>query len=137
MKTFTLLLILLSLSTFLSAQNTADTIRDYSIQIKGTDVPVKGFEIRKPETAFDLALNISYLHHVSEDRREKCLVLPVVTIDNKPVFEAQLKQLSMNDVKDYKFEAGILPRALFGASGQYGHLEIKKGRRLELPVIKE
>ena len=43
----------------------------------------------------------------------------------------------MNDVKDYKFEAGILPRALFGVSGQYGHLEIKKGRRLELPVIKE
>lgn len=43
----------------------------------------------------------------------------------------------MKDVQDYKFEAGIIPQALYGSSGQYGHLEIRKGLRLEQPVIKE
>ena len=135
MKTLTLILLFMSLSTFLSAQTTVDTIRDYSIQIRGTEVPAKGFEIRKPETAYDLALNLSYLNYVSEGIKREFLVLPAAYIDDKPVGPDQLKQLPISNIEDYKFQAGITTQALFGALGQYGYLDIKTGKHDLLPVI--
>ncbi len=136
MKTAFFIILSCFLSTVVKAQSSVNGIHDISLPIKNSGVLIDSFKITKPETAYDLALNLSYLNHVSEGLTEKFLVLPVVTIENIPVDETQLKAISINEVADYKFEAGVLTQALYGSRGQCGHLEIKKGRRLQRPVIK-
>ena len=78
--------------------------------------------MKKVATAYDLALNLSYCHHISNSFNGEYLILPIITINGKPVEEKLLKQINIPDILDYQFDSGIKTSALYGTRGKYGHL---------------
>lgn len=68
MKHAIFILLCCTFSIVANSQTSVKIFEDVSVPIKNTGVQVDSFEITKPETAYDLALNLSYLHHVSEAR---------------------------------------------------------------------
>ncbi|GET21964.1 hypothetical protein [Prolixibacter denitrificans] len=92
--------------------------------IKSTELKAADFRPQKVKTAYDLALNLSYIHHISNGLKDKYLTLPLVIIDGKPVSEKELKKLSLDRIRDYDFQSGVIATALYGSRGTYGILKI-------------
>ncbi|WP_297088672.1 hypothetical protein [uncultured Draconibacterium sp.] len=133
--------LLILLCCFLSikavAQEQARVIRDFSLPVKTTKIALVDYQIRKVETAFDLALNLSYLYHVSEGLSGTHLILPVALVDNTPATEEQLKAIAVATIGYYKFETGLKVQAIYGLRASYGLLTIEKRSRLNPPKIIE
>ncbi len=121
MKEFKLLILLIVLNVSVHAQASKDTIKDYSI-IKTTDISIENFSMRKVVTAYDLALNLSYMLHVTQSFKGEYLILPLISINEKSVNENLLKKINISDVLEFQFDSGSKTKALYGSKGQYGHL---------------
>nr|WP_319397629.1 hypothetical protein [uncultured Carboxylicivirga sp.] len=122
MTKLTPLFLLLLLSITVKGQTETYLINDYSIPFKATDIRAEDYKPRKVVTAYDLALNFSYLKHCSMSCNDECLILPVISINNKPIDEKVLKEIKISDILDYQFNSGVKTIALYGTRGQYGHL---------------
>ena len=99
-------LFFLSMFLFLSiiATGQVKRITDRVLLFDSTEFIAADFQPQKVRTAYDLALNLSYIHHISHGLKDKCLTLPLVIIDGKPVPEKELKKLSMDKIRDYDFQ---------------------------------
>ncbi|WP_143524962.1 hypothetical protein [Labilibacter marinus] len=118
-----LLVLILSISTF--GQSEKQGLIKNSLTIKTTGIRVKDFKIKKALTAYDIALNCTYMHFVSEDINSDYLVLPVLAINKLPISAKELKKIKAEDVIEYQFSTGIETRALYGTSAYYGRLVFK------------
>lgn len=119
---------LLFLSTFLFlsiiAAGQVKRITDRILLFDSTEFIATDFQPQKVKTAYNLALNLSYIHHISHGLKDKCLTLPFVIIDGKPVPEKELKKLSLDRISNYDFQSGAIATALYGSRGAYGILKI-------------
>jgi hypothetical protein len=122
MKELKLIFLLLVLSMAAKTQTENFAIKDSSTPFRATEVKAESFKMKKVATAYDLALNLSYCHHISNSFNGEYLILPIITINGKPVEEKLLKQINLPDILDYQFDSGIKTSALYGARGKYGHL---------------
>ena len=107
------------------AQKRDFKIEDKSLLIKPTEIAAKKFTIKEVKTAYELALNFSYLHHQSTGSKSEFLTLPIVLIDDHPVFENHLKEIKISKIALYSFKGGESASAIYGARGSYGVLTIK------------
>ncbi|WP_153638520.1 hypothetical protein [Prolixibacter sp. NT017] len=80
--------------------------------IKSTEFIAADFQPQKVKTAYNLALNLSYIHHISHGLKDKCLTLPLAMIDGKPVPEKELKKLRLGGISNYDFQSGAIATAL-------------------------
>jgi hypothetical protein len=122
MKKLRFLTTFLLLSVFATGQ--VKSIKEHFPLPKSTEWIAADFQPQKVETAYDLALNLSYIHHISHGFKDKYLMLPLVVIDQRPVPEEKLKTLSMDTIRDYDFQTGAIATALYGSRGAYGVLKI-------------
>ena len=135
MKKLNILFILFLFSIAANAQTGTKGIICSNIHYKTTEIAPENFIITEAVTAYDFALNLSYLHHISQNLKANYLSLPIVVISGNPLDEKSLKELKMSDVLKYQFSSGGETMAIYGARGQYGilHLYLKS----EIPNKKE
>lgn len=102
----------------------------YSIPFKSTEISAENFELRNVETAFDLAINLSYFHYKSNGFSSEYLILPIILINGNPIDEPTLKDVSFSDIFEYQFKSGFETEAIYGTRVKYGLLNIvlKKGQ---------
>nr|WP_319572080.1 hypothetical protein [uncultured Draconibacterium sp.] len=124
MSEFKLTLLFLILSIAVNAQTRTALPKDYLIQLKTTEIKAEDYKIKKAITAYDLAMNLSFFHHLTQGSNEEYLRLPVISINDDCVEEKLLKEIYIFEIKDFQFESGIKTTALYGARGTYGHLKI-------------
>ena len=122
MKKLLFLTTFLFLSVFATGQ--VKKITDRVLLFDSTEFIATDFQPLKVKTAYDLALNLSYIHHISHGLKDKCLMLPLAIIDGKPLPEKELKTLSIDRIRDYDFQVGAITTALYGSRGSYGILKI-------------
>lgn len=122
MEKFKLIILLLILSITAEAQTETSSTPVASKNFKATEIKVENYTITKVITAYDLALNLSYCHHISQGFDGEYLILPIISINDKPVDENLLKGINISDILDFQFDSGLKTTALYGARGQYGHL---------------
>jgi hypothetical protein len=122
MKKFLFLSTFLLLSIFATGQ--VKSIQEHFPLPKSTEIIAADFQPQKVRTAYDLALNLSYIHHISHGLKDKCLMLPLAIIDGKPIPEKELKKLSIDRISDYDFQSGAIATAVYGSRGAYGILKI-------------
>jgi len=123
MRRIMLFFTFIMLSFFSKAQETK-MILDYSTHFKTTEISVKNFVIKKAETAYELAVNLSYFHHISHNYSDEYLILPIVTINSRPLEEISLKEITISEIYEYQFKSGNETQALYGTRAKYGLLNI-------------
>lgn len=79
----------------------------------------------RAENLYQLALNFSNLQHVTHDKSNKYLQLPVIIINEIPADYKQFDTIKMGEIENYSFEDG--PTAsINGAMGQAGILKLER-----------
>ncbi len=111
-------------SLIVTAQSKTTTIKDSIKLFKTTDTSFKSFHLKKVESAYDLALNLSYLNAISNNNINDYLTLPVIEIDKKPALTDDLKKIKIEDILEYQFSSGKETQAIYGTRAQYGLLSI-------------
>jgi len=124
MKKINLLILLTAIAFISTGQNKKAFVEKSFSKIVTTEVKAKNYEIKPIETAYDLALNFSYLKHLSIDSQNKYLILPLVTINNKSIDEKSLKDIRMSDIENYEFNSGGITTALYGSRSANGLLKL-------------
>jgi hypothetical protein len=122
MKTISLILFLIVLSFTVKSQSSILLHRDFSIIPKNTGIKAYDYSPRKVVTAFDLALNLSFLHNLSQSVLPEYLTLPIVLINDVPVEESRLSKINISDVTTYRYIDGNEASALYGTRGLDGVL---------------
>ncbi len=119
------LLIFCAMSMSIQAQSKQQTITCSDTNNKwSSGVNVSGYTLQQPETVYDLALNLSYTHHIQQKDQSETLTLPIVSLEDKPVALQELKEMKMDTLMKYEFSAGAEVEALYGLRGNYGLLRI-------------
>jgi hypothetical protein len=124
MKKLNILFILFLFSIAANAQTGTKGIICSNIHYKTTEIAPENFIITEAVTTYDLALNLSYLHHISQNLKSDYLTLPIVIKDGSPMGEKSLKELRMSDVLKYQFTSGGITMAIYGARAKYGILNL-------------
>ncbi|MPQ48280.1 hypothetical protein GCQ56_14855 [Marinifilum sp. N1E240] len=124
MKKINLLILLTAIAFVSIGQNKKVFVEKSFSKIVTTEVKAKNYKIKPIETAYDLALNFSYLKHLSIDSQNKHLILPVVVINNKTIDEKSLQSIKIADIENYEFNSGEITTALYGTRSAYGLLKL-------------
>ncbi|RCW38551.1 hypothetical protein [Marinilabilia salmonicolor] len=124
MKEVKLIILLFVIMAATFAQTTTKTLAVSSKITKSTDVLVENYRIKKAVTLYDLALNLSYFHHLSTGFTREHLTLPVVLINNKYVVDNKIADIKITEVNEYTFKSGVVASVLYGSKGRYGVLSV-------------
>jgi hypothetical protein len=82
MTGFKLTFFLFILTITVNAQSRAGVPRSSSASFKTTSIEVEDYKIKEAKSAYDLTINLSYLHHLSQGFKGKYLILPVLSIND-------------------------------------------------------